>query len=59
MSIENEVQPQVMSPEEIEYRKALRDAIADVTIIFLREHQAEIVQRAQERLAFAAKLEAK
>lgn len=52
MSIEDDVRPKVMSPEELAYRKELRDAILSVTNIVIQEHQEEIVRRAEERIKF-------
>lgn len=45
-----------LSPEEIEYKKKLRDTLLDVSREFLEEHRAEILKRAEERLAFEASL---
>lgn len=45
-----------LSPEEIEYKKKLRDALLSVTDEFLRDHRSEIIRRAEERLKFEESL---
>lgn len=48
-----------LSEEEQKYRKILRDLIVEETERFLREHQAEIVQKATERAKLLLKLGAR
>lgn len=41
-----------LSPDEVEYKKLLRDTILEIAELYLEEHREEIIKRAIGKIEF-------